>query len=386
MKILFIEPSFGVSGDMLLAGFIDLGLDKIILEKELSKLINQKISIEVKNEQTNGITGKKIKIFFEERGFRDLKNITDLISNSHLSEFVKNKTLLAFDNLAEVESRIHNIPKENVHFHELSGIDTIIDICGFFIAIEYLDIKKIYVSPVPLGKGYFKSSHSIMPNPAFATLELLKGFSVYGIDIDKENVTPTSAVLLKVSGESSLFPSFKLDKIGYGVGNYRFDSFPNMVRLSLGIVDDEILNDEVVSISFNVDDISSEILGYFAEKVMAEGALDMSFTPIFMKKGRPAYKVNLLVYTFDLNKFLDIIFTETTTLGVRYSRVKRFLLKREIKKIKTNLGTIRFKESRYKDKVRLKPEYEDLKDIAIRNRLPLKEVMALIQRDIHNEK
>lgn len=382
MKILFIEPAFGLSGDMLLAGLIDLGFDKTVLEKEIEKLIDEKIFIEVKENKSNGFTGKSINIQFEERGKRDFKQIYDLIKRSKLPKFVKEKTLLAFECLANIEGKIHNIPPKTVHFHELSGIDTIIDIVGYFLAIETLNISKIYVSSIPLGKGFINSAHGIMPNPAFATLELLKGFSVYGIDIDKENITPTSAVLLKISSEHNLFPNCKLDQIGYGIGHYKFNNYPNLVRLSLGSLDSDVATDEVVSITFNVDDITAEDLGYLAEKVMNRGALDISFCPVFMKKGRPAYEVNILVTPFNFNGFLDIIFSETTTLGVRYTKLNRFVLKRDVKRVKTKFGLVSIKEAKYRDKLRIKPEYEDLKTIALKNGLSLQEVREIVVRDI----
>lgn len=382
MKILFIEPAFGLSGDMLLAGLIDLGFDKTVLEKEIEKLIDEKIFIEVKENKSNGFTGKSINIQFEERGKRDFKQIYDLIKRSKLPKFVKEKTMLAFECLANIEGKIHNIRPKTVHFHELSGIDTIIDIVGYFLAIETLNISKIYVSSIPLGKGFINSAHGIMPNPAFATLELLKGFSVYGIDIDKENITPTSAVLLKISSEHNLFPNCKLDQIGYGIGHYKFNNYPNLVRLSLGSLDSDVATDEVVSITFNVDDITAEDLGYLAEKVMNRGALDISFCPVFMKKGRPAYEVNILVTPFNFNGFLDIIFSETTTLGVRYTKLNRFVLKRDVKRVKTKFGLVRIKEAKYRDKLRIKPEYEDLKTIALKNGLSLQEVREIVVRDI----
>lgn len=386
MRCLFVEPVFGMSGDMLLSALIDLGADKSVIEREIEKLIGVKILIEVLEQKSKGFTGKGIKIFFEEKGSRDLAQVKRIIDGSGLSDFVKEKSLLCFETLAEVEGKIHGVPKEKVHFHELSAIDTIADIVGFFLAVEMLKIDKIYVSKIPLGNGNILTSHGIIPNPAWATLELLKGFSLYFLDIDKENVTPTSAVLLKCSAENNDLKGFRLERVGYGVGKYKFKNYPNIVRLSLGILDDEVLQDEVIAIVFNVDDITAEQLGFFAEKAIKEGALDVFFTPIFMKKGRPAYEVTLLVFPFNFKKILDIIFLETTTLGVRYGRVNRFLLERENRKVKTTFGDVTLKESRYGNLRRFKIEYEDLRKIALRKGLSFQEVRELITKELEKNK
>lgn len=382
MKSLYIEPIFGLSGDMLLSALIDIGFDANLLEREMIKLLNIDIKIEVRKKKSKNFTGKNLKMIWDDRGERKINDIKRIIEKSKFSDYVKSSSIKAFEYLAEVEAKIHNTSKERVHFHELSGIDTIIDIVGYFLALQTLQIDNVFVGPIPLGYGVIEGAHGIMPSPAFATLELLSGFQIYGIPLEGENITPTAATLLKTSAKSSTFPSFTLEKVGYGCGNLSFKNYPNLTRVSIGTSAEETNRDEVLSIDFNVDDLTGEILGYLSERLMEGGALDVSFSPIFMKKGRPAYKVNVIVSSFNFKKILNIIFAETTTLGIRYSKTDRIILERRIEKIETSLGIVGIKKAFFNGKVRFKLEYEDIKNIAIKEGMPLKDVMKAVNDEI----
>ncbi len=382
MKLLYIEPVFGLSGDMMLSALIDLGFDKTLLENAMKSLLKINVTIEMEDKKDKNFFGKGIKIIFEEKGRRDYRVIKQLVLNAHLSAYVKENSLKTFELLAEAEAKIHNVRKENVHFHELSGVDTIVDIVGYFLALESLGIEEVYISAIPIGKGYISCEHGIMPNPAFATLELLKDFAVYGLNIDKENITPTAAAIIRASAKTTVIPEMVIKRVGYGIGNFKFQDYPNMVRLSIGDTASDYHTDFVYEINFTIDDSSGEIMGYLMEKLIKNGALDVYFTPVFMKKNRPAFNITVLASPLDFRKILEIIFSESTTLGVRYSKTDRVVLKREVMSFDTSLGSVRIKMTTFNGKTRFKPEYEDLTAISEKKGLSINEVTDIIKEEI----
>lgn len=384
MNILYIEPFFGASGDMLLSAFISLGLPEDVLHVELNKVSPVDFKILTKDVMHNGVVAKNIEFIFKKqkknRTFRDIKK---LINNSSLTSFVIDNALKVFEKLAMIEGKIHGKNPYDIHFHEIGSLDSIFDIVGFYIALEYFHIQKLFYPPIPLGSGFFNAEHGMMPVPAFATLELLKDSCVYGIDVNGENITPTAAALITSSGIfSHSFPKMKIKSIGYGVGNKIFDNHPNLVRITLGESDDKILDETVIVIEFEVDDMTSEFAGFFSEQALNLGVLDCFITPIQMKKNRPGMLFTLIVGENLFMHIRDIIFKETTTLGFRYRKESRFVLFRKESLKETKYGKIRIKESYFGDKVYRKPEFDDVVKLAKKFKIPVKELYKIILKEL----
>lgn len=385
MVVAYFEPIFGASGDMILAAFVDAGLPLEYLVQVLQSVIPVPFSIEQKKVLEKGVSATRLKITIaEEKHFRGIEEIKDLLLSSNIKSSIISRAINAFENLAEVEAKIHGIDKKHVHFHELGAIDTIIDILGFFIALDYFNIERANIGKIPLGSGIIESSHGIMPAPAYATLELLKNFPVYGVDIEGENITPTAAALINQVSTFSYMPDMTIKKIGYGVGQRSFLKYRNMFRVILG-EKDSLFTERILVVEFNVDDISAEMLGYFIDKVIKEGAKECFVVPLTGKKGRPAFLVTILCDIEDKEKICDIIFSETTTIGLRMRIEDRIVLKREeISKV-TSVGKVRAKRAFFKDKVFVKPEFEDIKRIATERNMPLKEVYSIVHKELVEE-
>lgn len=383
MNIAYLEPAFGASGDMILSAFIDAGMPISILKQALINIIPNKFDLKDIKVNEKGITGTRLEISIEEKiKFRGLSDIKKLLFESNLKRDIVENAFSTFSKLAEVEARIHGIDIKDVHFHELGAVDTIIDIVGFFIALDFFKINKVCVSEIPLGKGVVNTSHGVMPVPAFATLELLKQFPVYGVDISFENVTPTAAAIFNTKASFSLFPKMKLTHIGYGVGNKSFVDKRNLLRLSIGEKEDYPMHDGVLVIEFSVDDMSPELLGCLIDKILNAGAKDCFFTSLIGKKGRPAILVTVLSSLDAKDKICDIIFSETTTIGIRFRWEDRIILKREEEVVKTSLGNIRVKKAYFKGLTNIKPEFDDMNKIAIEKGIPLKQVYSIILSEI----
>jgi len=282
--------------------------------------------------------------------------------------------------LAEAEARIHHAPIESVHLHEVGGDDALIDIVGVLASLENLQIDRVIVSPVPLARGWTKSMHGMLPLPAPATLALLEGVPIrYVDDVEKELVTPTGAVLLtSVADEFGGFPAMTLGRVGMGSGRRELP-FPNVVRLWLGEApsrNDGLLLETLTLLETNIDDLNPEVYEHVLNRLLAAGALDVTLTPMHMKKNRPATQLAVLCRPKDVDALLSIILTETTTLGVRRSMIERVSLPRSIEMVETRFGSIHVKVARWNDLVRAVPEYEDCRRIAEAQGVPLIEVMA----------
>jgi len=385
MRIAFIEPFFGASGDMLLSAFISAGVPVDFLKEQLEKVSPETFEIKVEDVLASGVKAKRLKFFCKEKtNFRNLKVLEKLILESDLKEEIKDKSLKILERLADIESKIHGIEKNKVHFHELGAMDTLLDVVGFFICLDYFEIKEVFFPVIPLGVGYFKSQHGYLPVPSFATLELFKNYEVKGVSIEGENITPTAAVLLTLSGKQSLFPKMHVRYIGYGSGSFSFGDFPNLLRLSIGDKEDisNLIYETIGIIEFQVDDMSPELLACFFEKIIEKGALDVYMTPIYMKKNRPGVLFSIFFKEENLNEIVDSIFEETTTIGIRIKREQRIILPREEIVIKTKYGKIRVKKSYYNGREIIKPELEDIKLIAKKHKIPVIELYDKIRNEI----
>lgn len=377
MKVAYFDCFAGISGDMILGALIDAGLDIENLKIELSKLGVDGWRISSEKVVKNGISGTKVKVITEEQhAHRHLKNIVQIIDDSSLDDTIKNDSKAIFERLAEVEAKIHNTTPDKIHFHEVGALDAIIDIVGAVAGITLLGIEKIYSSKIHVGTGFVDCAHGKIPLPAPATVELLKGIPIYSTGIENELTTPTGAAIISSLAEQfGANPSFQILSTGYGAGS-RDLNIPNMLRLMIGeIVENGFDSDVATLIETNIDDMNPEFFDYVIERVFKAGALDAYITPIFMKKNRPGSMLSVLCPSDKQDNILEIIFTETTTLGVRIQRVERKKLQREIKTAKTKYGDIRVKIGFLDNRVKsIMPEYDDCKTIAEKLNIPIREI------------
>lgn len=383
MRIAYFDCFSGISGDMFVGALLDAGLKIEILEKELNKLNLSGYQLEVNKVLKKGISASQFKVKIQEKGVeRRFKDILNILEESKLDEEIKNEVKKIFFKIAEAESKIHQEDIEKIHFHEIGGLDSIIDISSAVIGIKALEIKEIYSSPLPLGKGFVKCAHGILPLPAPATLELLKNIPTYSGGMESEMVTPTGAAIIStLTKDFGERPLMKIEKIGYGAGEREF-SIPNLLRVSIGekILSDRDLmdgyvHDEALLIETNIDDMNPEFYDYIMDKLFSQGALDVFLTPIQMKKNRPAQMFSIIVYEQNLKEILEVLFSESTTLGVRIKEVKRLKLTQQNFIAETKYGKIKVKVGIFKEDIKtIAPEYQDCQKIAQQYQVPLKEI------------
>ncbi len=383
MRIAYFDCFSGISGDMFVGALLDAGLKIEILEKELNKLNLSGYQLEVNKVLKKGISASQFKVKIQEKGVeRRFKDILNILEESKLDEEIKNEVKKIFFKIAEAESKIHQEDIEKIHFHEIGGLDSIIDISSAVIGIKALEIKEIYSSPLPLGKGFVQCAHGILPLPAPATLELLKNIPTYSGGMESEMVTPTGAAIIStLTKDFGERPLMKIEKIGYGAGEREF-SIPNLLRVSIGekILSDRDLmdgyvHDEALLIETNIDDMNPEFYDYIMDKLFSQGALDVFLTPIQMKKNRPAHMFSIIVYEQNLKEILKVLFSESTTLGVRIKEVKRLKLTQQNFIAETKYGKIKVKVGIFKEDIKtIAPEYQDCQKIAQQYQVPLKEI------------
>ncbi|MCS6874202.1 MAG: nickel pincer cofactor biosynthesis protein LarC [Pyrinomonadaceae bacterium] len=388
MKCLYFDCFSGASGNMILGALISLGLSSEELIERLKSLKVKNFQIDISRKEKSGISAVYVDVkAADEKKHRHLPEIERIIQDSNLSDGVKRKACAIFRRLAEAEAKIHGIPLEKVHFHEVGAIDAIIDVVGACIGFEALEIEKFFCSPINLGSGFVEMAHGKFPVPAPATCELLKGALVYSSGVQGELITPTGAAVISTVCESfGDFPRMKLKAIGYGAGTTDFKEFPNVLRVFLGDLVSKDSNRETLALlETNVDDASPQTLGFLMERVMEEGALDCWFAPIQMKKNRPAVLVSVLCRKDVVEKFCEIIFRETGSLGIRITDTEREAVVRENIRFESKYGLVRLKKSKLKGKVlNIKPEYDDLSLIAKRTNKPIREVEREVLRDLRN--
>jgi uncharacterized protein (TIGR00299 family) protein len=377
MKIAYFDCIAGASGDMILGALVDAGIPLEKFQERLSDLaIGDEFDLQAKKINKNGFGATKVDVIVHEsetnhQHGRHLAEIEAIIGKSRLAEHIQEKAIGMFRRLAEVEAGIHGLPVENVHLHEVGGVDTIVDIVGALLGLEVLGVEQVYGSPLPLGRGFVRSAHGQIPLPAPATVALLKGIPVRGSDIESELVTPTGALILSTVCKSfGPIPTMTLSALGYGAGG-RDLPIPNLLRLLVGEGGAGI--ESLVILETNVDDNSAEINGYVMERLFANGALDVFFTPIMMKKNRPATLLSVLCRPANVEVMETILFRETSTLGVRRQPVERRCLPRESVIVETFYGPIRVKVALLPDgTTKRAPEYEDCKRAAESHGVPLR--------------
>mgnify|MGYP002769538285 FL=1 len=385
-NILYFDIIGGISGDMTLASLLDLGVPKEIFLQELNKLnMDNEFEIEIDYKYENGIKGTKVNVITKEQYCqRNLIDVYDIIDNSRLNNNIKERAKEIFMIVAKAEAKVHGTTIDKIHFHEVGAIDSIVDIVGSCILLDLLNIDKVYSTSVPLGSGFIQCAHGVIPAAAPATVEILKNIPVKFNHVKGECTTPTGAAIIKTICDEFIDElDFNTKKIGYGVGHKKFEK-PNILRVALAQEDEH--NEVVYEIVANIDDMSSEIYSYLFEKIMDEGALDVFTESIFMKKNRPAYKISILTKKKDLNKFIKLLLTETSTFGVRYKEYNRAKLDRKFIEVDTIYGKVKVKLGYYNNKlIKLKPEYEQCKLISKTLNIELREVYNEINKSI-NEK
>jgi pyridinium-3,5-bisthiocarboxylic acid mononucleotide nickel chelatase len=374
MKILYFDCFSGVSGDMTLAALLDLGLPQEKLQEDLKKLGLTNYSLEVRPGSRSGIgaLGLEVKVGSHEEHHRHFSDIRGMITRSSLDPGVKEMSLAIFQRLAEAEARVHRKKVEEVHFHEVGAVDSIVDIVGTAIGINFFRPDRIYASDLPMGWGFVHCQHGRLPLPAPATVEVLKGYPVKNVDVEGELVTPTgAAIVATLSSKASAFPPMKVEKIGYGMGKKEFPDRPNLLRLILGEATEAYQTDRAMVLESNIDDMNPEFYDYLMDRLFQRGALDVSLSPLQMKKNRPGTLLRVIAEEKDADALSELILQESTTLGVRSFPVSRKKLPREVREVETRYGKVRVKIS---GEVRFQPEYDDCRRIAREKGVPIQEV------------
>lgn len=383
MKAIYLDCFAGISGNMFLGAMLQAGVPVAYLEQELSKLpMANEFNLEVSEVQRNGIHALYVDVVLlaqEGHGHhvhRTLKDIRELLEKSTLSMAVKQQALAIFTEIAQAEGKVHGKTPAEVTFHEVGAVDSIVDIVGAAICLDYLEVERVFVSRLTLGSGFVKCAHGQLPIPVPAVAELLQGWQTEHGTEKKELVTPTGAGIVKALGlySESLPQGFVSECIGYGAGSHEL-SIPNVLRLYLGEYKGA-MDSKLMVMEANIDDMNPQIYGYLYEKLLAAGALDVWTTPIFMKKNRPAQKLSVLVDEAKKNACVGIIFAETTSIGLRIMPVgERLEAARHIAKVETKYGMVNCKVSAWNGKLcSVSPEYEDCRKLAAEKQIPLKVV------------
>lgn len=435
MRVLYFDCFSGISGDMTLGALLDLGLDSKAFLQELDKLKVDGYSIEIKKVVKNGITGTDVNVILHdeceeprhENGHshdhhhdhehdhehlhdndhdhdhshghehthshshqeRNLADIENIINMSSLKPAVKAMSTRIFREIARAEAKVHGKDINEVHFHEVGAIDSIVDIIGACICIDMLGVERIYASELHEGKGFVKCAHGLLPVPVPAVMEMLCNSKIPLVteNIPFELVTPTGIGILKMTCSAfGKMPPMSIEKTGYGMGKRNTGHF-NALRAVVGTLyeQDNVPNDEISILETNIDNMSPEILGYTMEKLLDTGALDVYYTPIYMKKNRPSVMLTVLTKCGDEKKFSDVIFSETSTLGIRVKRSARFCMNREFVKVNTMYGDVRVKVASMGDIHKFAPEYEDCKSIAVKNGIPITKVYEMVNETYRQE-
>ena len=393
MSVIYLECAMGAAGDMLTAALLELHPNPKGFIEKLNNCGIPGTVIETETSVKCGISGTHMRVYLDgteehhhnhhghthhhSHEHMNVHEIEHIIGHLHIDNEVKNDVISVFNYLAEAESKVHGTTIDQIHFHEVGTMDAVADIVAVCMLMHELKPEKVYASPINVGSGTVKCAHGILPVPAPATAELLKGIPFYSGEIKSELCTPTGAALLKYfTDEFCSMPAMKVEKIGYGMGTKDFES-PNCIRAYCGKTD--INKDEVIELMCNIDDMSGEELGFATELLVDNGALDVWSTPIVMKKSRPAVKLSCLCKVSDADKFAELIFKHTTTIGIRTCLYSRYCLDRDVSVKHTDFGDIRVKKSHGWGIVKEKAEYDDVSKVALENGISICDVKKLIK-------
>jgi uncharacterized protein (TIGR00299 family) protein len=384
MKIAYFDCFSGASGDMILGSMIDAGLSPQRLREELRKVSIPGVRLNVRKVLKGGISATQVIVTGrkEEKSHRNLKEMLKIVQSSHLDFEIKKKSREVFERIASVEAKIHEKPAEKIHFHELGGFDSIVDIVGSLWGFRQMEIDKLYVSKVNVGSGSVECEHGILPVPAPATLALMKGKPIYSSGVERELLTPTGAALLTSLGSHfGQMPPMKVEKIGYGAGRTELPD-PNVLRLIIGTPARISGQERVAVVQTNIDDMNPQFYEYVMERLLEMEVQEVYLTPIFMKKNRPATLLTVICPSERLPSITEFLLKETTTLGLRWHEEERSRADREMVTLQTKYGRVRFKLARWEGRmVNFSPEYEDCKRLALKKRVPLKEVFEEAKKE-----
>jgi len=384
MRIAYFDCFSGASGDMLLGALVHAGVELPRLEAELRRLPLPDWSITAEKTKRKGITATQVRVHSHEhhphRGLSEILGLIDQGRRAGLSALAAERASTIFRRLGEAEAGIHDVPVEKIHFHEVGAVDAIVDIVGAAAGFELLGVEDFYASALNVGGGRLEAAHGVLPVPAPATAELTKGAPTYSTGIERELLTPTgAAILTSVVRRFGPLPPMKVEGIGYGAGATELPGQANVLRLFVGeSVEAAQARDETISIiEASVDDLNPQVYAYFAERAVTAGALDVSSAPLQMKKGRPGQLITVLAPPDRADGLVDLLFRETTTIGVRTWEARRRVLARELVTVETPFGQVQVKVSRLNGRIlNAAPEFEDCRRIALERGAPLKQVLA----------
>ncbi|MBZ4396347.1 nickel pincer cofactor biosynthesis protein LarC [Myxococcus sp. AS-1-15] len=378
-RILYLEPVGGIAGDMFLAAGIDLGLEPAAIEAALRGLSVPGWKLAVGRAVRHAISGTHLDVVLDareahpHRAYADIRRLIE--SASTLPPRAKERALAVFRAIGEAEAKVHGVSIDDIHFHEVGAVDSIVDICGAAVVLELLGDPEVHAAPPPLGSGSIRVAHGMMPIPVPATLELLRDVPVRFEGVG-ELTTPTGAALLKVLAKIGHPPDFIVEKVGYGVGTKDFRDRPNVLRASLGRLEDS-RTEGLWVVEANLDDATPQLLGHLVERLLAVGALDAWVAPVVMKKGRPGHLLSALVEGGLRDTTVDLLLRESTSLGVRYHRVERQALARDWVEVQTPWGRVRVKRGLRDGAVlNAHPEFDDCRRVAEAAGVPVKQVVA----------
>ncbi|HEY2921154.1 MAG TPA: nickel pincer cofactor biosynthesis protein LarC [Candidatus Binatia bacterium] len=383
MRIAYGDLIGGVSGDMFVAALLDLGLSLNKLKSELRKIPTLNFDLKAAKKTAHSIRATQFRVICARKETpRSWKQIRDLIERSKLDSQIKKMGTDIFTRLAGAEAKIHGVAIEKVHFHEVGATDSIVDIMSAAIGVCDLGINSFHFSPIPLGRGVTRSMHGPLPAPGPATLELLKGLPVFGVDLESETVTPTGAAIVRTLGKTfGAQPYMIIEKTGYGTGQKEFPNRPNLFRLIVGDDDSAREQEQMLVIETNIDDMNPQLYDHVMDRLFEAGARDVFLSSIQMKKNRPATLLTVICEPSSGQSLAKIIFQETSTIGIRSYPVSRMILRRESKKVKTRFGEVTVKIVEQPDgSKRATLEYDDLKRIAAANKLPIKQLHDEVMR------
>jgi uncharacterized protein (TIGR00299 family) protein len=399
MKLAYFDCFSGISGDMTLGALVDAGCAVEHLRAELRGLQVPGWELTAEKVWKNGMAATSVRVVTEDQSkHRSLSTILEILEKSQLASVVRERAAAIFQKLGEAEARVHDVPLEKIHFHEVGAVDAIVDIVGACIGFQALGIEKFACSPLNVGGGTAKMAHGVLPVPAPATANLLHGRPTYSNGVQRELVTPTGAAIVATLCDAfGPQPGMIVSAIGYGAGMADLEGQPNVLRIMVG---EEVgdrrgkeegaqagvpvlpgFDEEIAVIEANLDDMNPQIYGYFLEKALGAGALDVYTTPVQMKKNRPGTLLTVLCKPGDTNALMELIFAETTTFGVRTYRAQRRVLPREWVNVQTEFGEVRVKVSRVNGRVlHVAPEFEDCRKLAAEKDVPLQSVIASAMR------